>query len=178
MTTSNTGSPTITYLLFNFSYFLTMGKPSRSSSPLDHDYESYENTRENTRGAFLQTEYDTRPLVPGPKPSEKKGINPHTDRIISRIRLSLRILSFCLSASIVGALSHVVALYLKTKNKFVTNGMANITIHVWLSNLKTRPTFVLLGVASAATLISGILIVASFSRAVRAPASAAPQSRD
>ncbi|KAF2266932.1 hypothetical protein CC78DRAFT_566643 [Lojkania enalia] len=160
MDTATIDSPTITYLLFNTSYFFSMDSLNKSVQPLDNDYEPYETTR-------LGTEYDAYQSST-PNLSEKStSIDPRTDRLISRIRLVLRFISLLVSASIVGVLGHAVGVYQSTKDEFVTVKAGNISMKVWLRNMKMKPTYVLLIVASIATLLSITIIIASFSKAVR-----------
>lgn len=169
-------TPTITYLLVNTTYHFTMNQSSllqnstsRTPSPFENNYESYENTRENARGERLLNEYkDTTPLVVLKQgPATNTEIAPHTDRIISRIRLSLRLLSLCVSSTIVGVLAHFMSVYLGTKGDWVHVQERYGQRRVWPQWLKMRPTFLLLGVAATATLLSLVLLVAMFSRAVR-----------
>ncbi|KAF2681875.1 hypothetical protein K458DRAFT_433284 [Lentithecium fluviatile CBS 122367] len=164
---------TITYLLLNSSYFFTMditnAHSSRATSPFDNNYESYENTRENARGERLLNEYkDTVPLVVNSRRAERRpGIAPHTNRIISRIRLSLRLLSLFVSASILALLAHILSMYLKTKDEWVTVEERYGTRRVWPHWLKMKPTFMLMGVAATTTLFSLMLVFAMCSRKVR-----------
>lgn len=160
----------IIYLIITSSYPPTMSKKSRTPSPFKSHYETYENTHENARGERMLNEYNTNPLVVLERKTERKSeIAPHIDLIISHIRLSLRILSALISVSIVALLAHVVSVYLKTKDNQVTVEETYGQRRVWPLWLRIRPTFVLLGVAVAATLFSLALLVAMFSRAVRSP---------
>lgn len=136
-----------------------MSKLSRSSSPYENSYETYENTR-------LNTEYNPHNPPAPPKPSEKSSVNPRTDRLISRIRLILRILSFLISCTIVATLGYTVWLYRSTSGKTVEETQTKATLRVWLGNLKTQPSYVLLAVSCVATALSFTLIIASFSKIV------------
>jgi hypothetical protein len=111
-----------------------------------------------------QVQVNDQPTYINEKQSNS-SIKPRKDRLISRIRLSLRITSFLFSVSIVAVLGHAVYVYLGSKDNFREVYDA-VVVRVWLKGLKTKPTFVLLGVASAASLLSLILILASFTKAV------------
>jgi hypothetical protein len=138
-----------------------MAKLSRSASPFDNDYESYENTRDTAR---LRTEYD---MHAAPTPSEKKGPNPKTERLIFIIRLILRIISFLIASSIMAVLAYSAWLYRTTKNADVEiAGDHHGFQSIWVTGLKMRPTYVLLGVSCAATLLNLVILVANFSKAV------------
>jgi hypothetical protein len=166
-------NPTITYLLVNTAYHFIMDQSSllqksasRTPSPFENNYESYENTRENARGERLLNEYkDTTPLVVLKQvPTEDDS---QTLGIIARMRMSLRVLSFCVSGSVVGVLAHFLNLYLGTKGEWVRVQERYGQRMVWPLWLKMRPTFVLFGVAATATLFSLVLLVVMFFRAVR-----------
>ncbi|RYF48594.1 MAG: hypothetical protein EOO38_09750 [Cytophagaceae bacterium] len=129
----------------------------RPISPFEED--------ENTR-LHLQTEYDPHAPAPRPKPSKKKSLTPRTDRLISRIRLFLRYLSFILSGSIVGFVAYTVWLYRKTEHDYELDHATHAEVRVWPTTLKTQPTYMLLGVSCAATLLNLIIIVASFNKTV------------
>ncbi|KAK5048296.1 hypothetical protein LTR84_005966 [Exophiala bonariae] len=85
----------------------------------------------------------------------------------SRIRLIVRILSFLLTGAIVIVLAHALSIYFSSRDKTMYDARLQIDIRVWPNNMKTRPTLLLLGAASAATLLSGTLCVGSFSKVVR-----------
>jgi hypothetical protein len=127
----------------------------RAISPFEED--------ENTR---LQTEYNPHAPIARPKPSKKRSLTPRTDRVISRIRLGLRYLSFMLSGSIVGIVAYTVWLYRKTEHGYELDRATGAEVRVWPTSLKTQPTYVLLGVSCAATLLNLIIIVASFNKTV------------
>ncbi|KAL1799309.1 hypothetical protein ACET3X_003346 [Alternaria dauci] len=134
-------------------------KTSRSVSP-SHSYESYENTRKTPR---LRTEFD---MHVSPTPSRKKDI-PKVDRLIVRIRLILRIISFLLASSIVVILSYAAALYRATKDEDIeVEGQEYGVQMVWLTGLKMRPTFVLLGVSCAAMITSLLVLLATCSKVI------------
>jgi hypothetical protein len=112
-------TPSITYLLVNTAYHfsnftmdqssLILNPGSRIPSPFENTYESSENTRSNARGERLLGKYkDTAPLASYKQPPSAKTVDiaPYTDRIISCIHPSLRLLSLCISSSVLGALSH------------------------------------------------------------------------
>jgi hypothetical protein len=173
-------TPAITYLLVNTAYHfsnLTMDQSSlisnpgsRTPSPFENTYESYENTRSNARGELLLNEYkDTAPLAPNKRPPSTKTVDiaPHTDRIISRIRLSLRLLSLCISGTVLGALSHFLSVYVKTKEEWVNVQERYGQRRVWPHWVQMKPMFVLEGVAATATLCSMMLLGAMFFSAVR-----------
>ncbi|KAF2787717.1 hypothetical protein K505DRAFT_257088 [Melanomma pulvis-pyrius CBS 109.77] len=94
-------------------------------------------------------------------------VSPRTNRIISRTRLYLRILSFLLSASMVAVLGHTVGTYLDTKDGVVVDDRTGVILRVWLRNMKARPTYVLLIVSSVATLLSIGLIISNFWKTMR-----------
>ena len=86
--------------------------------------------------------------------------------LIYRTRLIVRILSFILSAALVVVLSHAVSVYYSSKDDDTFDASLQLTLPVWPREMKMRPTLLLLGAASAATLLSGIICVASFSKVV------------
>jgi hypothetical protein len=89
-----------------------------------------------------------------------------TDRTVTRIRLTLRILSLLITLGIVIVLGHAVSIYYSTKDKVMMDESLHAELRVWPNNFKTKPTLLLLGVASAATFLSGLLCLASISKAV------------
>ncbi|KAH7108984.1 hypothetical protein B0J13DRAFT_534855 [Dactylonectria estremocensis] len=113
----------------------------------------------------------TSALAVGSQPprriGQKKGPDPHLDRIISRTRLFIRILSLLLSVSIVGILSYIVVLYTKTKGEYVQDEQLKTKFKVWSSQLNISPTLILLGGAAAAAFLNLLLCIANFSKAVR-----------
>ncbi|KAH8725403.1 hypothetical protein GQ44DRAFT_772076 [Phaeosphaeriaceae sp. PMI808] len=136
--------------------------PSRSSSPLNPHCESYENTRETTR---LHTGYQ----IPESKPkvSEKTVRLSKADRVIFRIQLLLRAFSFLLASSIVGTLGYIIWLYQSTKDHDVDENGEGVWLDVWLTHLKVKPTYALLGVSATAAILSLIHIIASLSQPIR-----------
>lgn len=82
-----------------------------------------------------------------------------------RIRLSLRILSFLVSAAMVGVLGQSLYAY-KWTEKNPDTERHFIAIRLWAEQYTIRPMHLLLGAACVSTLLSGILCVASVSKAV------------
>ncbi|KAH8674564.1 hypothetical protein BGZ60DRAFT_429559 [Tricladium varicosporioides] len=91
----------------------------------------------------------------------------YTEHRVSRTRLVIRILSFILSGALVAVLSHALSVYYGSKNKVVMDVRLDSELRVWPRDMKMRPTLVLLAAASLATFLSGILCLASFTKAVR-----------
>ncbi|KAL7940644.1 hypothetical protein V8C42DRAFT_349342 [Trichoderma barbatum] len=96
-----------------------------------------------------------------------KALDQHLERIVGRIRLIIRVLSLLFTASIMIILAYTVAKYLKTQGISVTDDRSGFKMRVWPSDLKSRPTLVLLGVSATATFLNLVLCVASFSSIVR-----------
>lgn len=78
----------------------------------------------------------------------------------------MRILSFILSAALVVVLSHAVSVYYSSKDADTFDVSLQLTLPVWPREMKMRPTLLLLGAAGVATLLSGIICIASFSKVV------------
>lgn len=135
---------------------------SRTSTSLDRDYKSYENTRESSR---LRAEYHAQHI--GRNSVEENEAIPEADRVISRFRLLLRSLSFLLAISITSCLGYIVWLYRSTKDHDVNENGQGVWLDVWLTHLKVKPTYVFLGVSAFAAVLSLTIIVANLSKAVR-----------
>lgn len=86
--------------------------------------------------------------------------SPKGSLLVSRIRLTLRILSLVLSFALVVVLGHAIAVYNSTRNDQV-NGEP-----LWPSGMKMRPTILLLSAAAVATALSLTICIASFSAVV------------
>ena len=89
-----------------------------------------------------------------------------SERLVSRTRFVLRILSLILLLALVTVLGHAVAYYYSTKGKKMFDEALRSDVLMWPEGLKMRPTLLLLGATSVAACLSLIICIASFSRAV------------
>ncbi|KIV93587.1 hypothetical protein PV10_04790 [Exophiala mesophila] len=118
----------------------------------------------------------TESLLPGaatfPRPSgrvpfRRKPISERHERLVYRTRLTLRILTFVLSLALVIVLGHAVSVYYSSKDNTMFDNSLRMDVRIWPLHMKMKPTLFLLGSASVATLLSGIICVGSFSKAIR-----------
>lgn len=86
--------------------------------------------------------------------------SPKNSLLVSRTRLTLRILSLILSFALVVVLGHAIGVYNSTKHDQVNDEP------LWPSGLKMTPTILLLSAAAVATALSAIICIASFSAIV------------
>lgn len=104
---------------------------------------------------------------PSSTKSPPRSSTPTKDHpLVYRTRLIVRILSFILSAALVVVLSHAVSVYYSSKDADAFDISLQLTLPVWPRDMKMNPTLLLLGAASVATLLSGIICIASFSKVV------------
>ncbi|KAK5056584.1 hypothetical protein LTR84_012116 [Exophiala bonariae] len=87
--------------------------------------------------------------------------SPKGSLLVSRTRLTLRILSLILSFALVVTLGHAIGVYNSTKNDQVNDEP------LWPSGLKMTPTILLLSAAAVGTALSATICIASFSAIVR-----------
>ena len=135
-------------------------------------------TTTRTMEPFRNAESDikqTESLLPGaatfPRPSgrapfRRKPISERHERLVYRTRLTLRILTFVLSLALVVVLGHAVSVYYSSKDDTMFDNSLRMDVRIWPLHMKMKPTLFLLGSASVATLLSGIICVGSFSKAV------------
>lgn len=131
---------------------------------------------EPTRQAHIDTSY------PGAVHGHSTGARAHSSaqrvaqkaaaqaasksgKVIYRIRLGLRFLSFLVSAAMVGVLAQSLYSYAWTEKNPDTERHF-IAIRLWAEQYTIQPMHLLLGAACASTLLSGILCIASVSKAV------------
>ncbi|KAF2249993.1 hypothetical protein BU26DRAFT_294038 [Trematosphaeria pertusa] len=97
----------------------------------------------------------------------RKNATASGGRTAARLRLCIRILSFALTATIVVVLAHAVSVYYSTRSKTTNENALHVELRMWPTDLVMKPTLLLLGAAATATLLSGVLCLASLVPAVR-----------
>ncbi|KIX02083.1 uncharacterized protein Z518_08022 [Rhinocladiella mackenziei CBS 650.93] len=141
-----------------------------SLPPEDEQTKSFLHSSHSYTGATRNSPLSTS--EPRSHPHESHNLlrsraNKSKERWISRTRLVLRILSFLTSAAIVAVLAHAVSVYYSSKNMYMRDEKYDVELRVWPADLKMKPTLLLLGAASVATLMSAVLCAASISKTVR-----------
>ena len=95
-----------------------------------------------------------------------KSVKPRHERTVYITRLYLRLLSLLMSAVILGLLIHTLIQYYQTKNWRTMNEKTHMTSRIWPISFTLHPSYMMLGAATVATVLSIIVALASLSKAV------------